>query len=137
AKNVHFDLEPRAFQRASGKLSHKHLPSNTLISHPYESDIADVYEASLLVDDACADMSDHVTGQHLQGMIFIEAARQMFLAVSECYHLRDQSDKTFYFVINSFNVSFHAFAFPVRTQIRYHVLRKEIRKQGTLSSDAN
>jgi hypothetical protein len=41
------------------------------------------FEADVLVDDAGEHMSDHVSGQHLPGMVLIEAARQMILAVTE------------------------------------------------------
>lgn len=51
-----------------------------------------IFESHLMLNDRCAEMSDHVTGQHLQGMILIEAARQMTLAVTEMYFI-DSNDR--------------------------------------------
>jgi hypothetical protein len=77
----------------------------------------DRYHACLVVDDRCAEMSDHTTGQHLQGMLLMEAARQMSLAVTEHYFLQHKPGSSSFFVINRFDVEFLRFAFPVRTDM--------------------
>ncbi|MBB4868223.1 acyl-CoA thioesterase FadM [Pseudomonas nitritireducens] len=70
-------------------------------------------------------MLDHLTGQHVQGMVLLEACRQMFLAVTEQFHLDDYESPKRYFVLNEMNVRYTAFAFPLPAQIRYRVLDKQ------------
>src|SRR5690606_12858101 len=72
--------------RAPMSLSHKHNPANTLISSPRRL-AADVFESHLLIDEECELMHDHLSGQHVQGMVLIEATRQALLAVAEAYLL--------------------------------------------------
>lgn len=123
--------EPR--ERADPRLTHKHFEKNIMISTLTRIDAAqEMYDASLLLDDECAEMSDHVTGQHIQGMVFIEAARQMFIAVTESFYLAG-SDRKHYFVINKFDVSYHSFGFPIPTAIRYQVLEHQYDPRGTHS----
>jgi len=126
------DESPR---RAEPKLSHKHEPQNTMISAPWKVS-EDSYRAALLIDDRCADMADHVTGQHLQGMVLIEASRQIFLAVTERFFLPRHAG-SFYFVINKFDVSYYAFAFPTKLDLHYQIIDKKLDPRGTYSFDAN
>jgi hypothetical protein len=122
--------------RAPGKYTHKHLDRNTIISTPVKRDSADIYDARLLLDDDCAEMSDHVTGHHLQGIVFYEAARQMFLAVTERYWL-ERSSRPYYFVINEFNTTYHTFGFPLPTDISLQVVdeRGDSRNTGAIFLD--
>ena len=71
-------------------------------------------------------MSDHVTKCHLQGILLIEAARQLFIAVTETYFLAPEERGSKYFVINTFDVKFKAFAFPVATDMFYEVKSMDI-----------
>jgi hypothetical protein len=124
AAGGHFDLQalrtmPR---RASRGRSHKHRPENTLISEPRR--LGDtLFELDLLIDEDCELMGDHQTGQHLQGMLLLEAARQSFLAVSEAFFL--PQDTKFYFVINEMTSRYNRFAFPLDARIRYSVREHE------------
>jgi len=122
-------------RRAEPKISHKRAPHNTLISTPWKV-AEDVYGARLMIDDRCADMSDHVTGQHVQGMVLIEASRQMFLAVTEQFFLPRHSG-SFYFVINKFDVSYYSFAFPTKLELNYQIVDQKIDPRGTYSFEAN
>jgi hypothetical protein len=131
---VEIDWEARQ-SRADRGLTHKHRPENIMISEPWRIR-EDSYGAQLCVDDRCAEMSDHTTGQHIQGMVLIEAARQMFLAVSERFFLQSAKDRSFYFVINKLDVSYHAFAFPVATDITYQIVDKQLDPRGTFRCEA-
>lgn len=110
--------------RADASLSHKHKPCNTLIAPPQMID-QDNYKIELLIDENCELMDDHQTGQHIQGMVLVEAARQAFLAVTERFFLQDSDHKS-YFVINSMTTSFFGFVFPTPAQINYLVVSKDI-----------
>jgi len=111
-------------KRAHGTRSHKRDARNTLISEPRRLN-EDVFELDLLVDEDCELMSDHQTGQHLQGMLLLEAARQSFLAVTEAFFLPQDGTK-FYFVINEMAATYNAFAFPLDARIRYLIREKDI-----------
>ncbi|MGE5505034.1 MAG: AfsA-related hotdog domain-containing protein [Actinomycetota bacterium] len=120
----HFDLEAlRTMPRRAGRSrSHKHRPENTLISEPRRLGET-TFELDLLIDEDCELMGDHQTGQHLQGMLLLEAARQSFLAVSEAFFL--PQDTRFYFVINEMTSRYNRFAFPLDARIRYTVREHE------------
>lgn len=107
--------------RASGSLTHKYKPENALIGVPRRVD-AEHFEVDLIIDDRNEIMSDHVTGQHLQGMLLIEACRQAFLAVTEQFFLPKHPDRSYYFVFNDLHASYYAFAFPLATRIDYRIL---------------
>lgn len=71
-------------------------------------------------------MGDHQTGQHVQGMIVIEAFRQSFLAVTESFFPLES--KSTYFVINVMNTTFMSFLFPLPAHVNYRIL--EARRSG-------
>ena len=117
---VKFILD-RPLTPAEPRLSHKRFVHNVMLSTPTRSGTSDCFEAELLIDDQCAEMSDHVTGQHIQGAILIEAARQMFLIVTELFYLETAPGNGSYFVINRIDAQFLSFAFPIQTTVRYLV----------------
>lgn len=104
-------------KRASSKSCHKVKRQNALISEPQVLR-NNAFGARLLIDEDCELMGDHQTGHHLQGMLLVEAARQMFLAVIERYLRPQQSN---YAVINHLNSTFQSFAFPLSTDIELTV----------------
>ncbi len=111
--------------RAPGKYTHKHYSRNTIITTPEKDANSDLYRAFVVLDDNCAEMSDHVTGHHLQGVIFFEAARQMFLAATERYWI-EARERPYYFVINEFNITYHTFGFPLPTQMTLEVVNERV-----------
>lgn len=111
--------------RAGRLLTHKYQLQNSIISAPDQVS-EDLYEAALLLDERSELMSDHQTGQHIQGMVLIEAARQMFLAVTEQYFIGYEEQNRYYFVINSVDVAFTGFVFPVEATLRYEILEKKV-----------
>jgi len=115
---------PGHYEKANSALTHKHKIENIMISDPVRQD-ADHYLSILMLDDNCAEMSDHVTGQHIQGMVLVEAARQMTLAVTEKYFLDDNSRRKIDFVTNNLKTDFNNFVFPIDVKIDYEI--KKIR----------
>ncbi len=113
--------------QACSRLSHKHKPSNTIIAAPQQVD-EDIFTVDLRIDPNCELMDDHQTGQHVQGMILVEAARQAFLAVTEEFFLTVTDQKTF-FVLNSMTTEFLGFVFPIPAQFVYRVVSKDINER--------
>lgn len=114
----------RLSRRVDKKLAHKIKDDNVLITEPERID-GGTYEASLVINDACAEMSDHVTGKHIQGLLLIEAARQMFMATTELYDLDGGKRGNYSYVLNNLDISFKAFLFPYDVRI----IMKELHKQ--------
>lgn len=56
-------------------LVHKYKPENVCIDEPREVGEGR-FTSCLVLDDRCAEISDHTTGQHIQGAVLIEASRQ-------------------------------------------------------------
>lgn len=109
---------------ASRDLSHKRRPENVLISTP-QACADGGYCARLVLHPHNELMLDHLTGQHVQGMVLLEACRQMFLAVTERFHLDGFEPAQRYFVLNEMSVRYTAFTFPLPAEIRYRLLKKE------------
>ena len=130
-QRAHFDLTEwyRVPKRAAASRSHKHRPENTLISEPRQL-TTESFELDLLVDEDCELMRDHQSGQHVQGMILFEAARQSLLAVTESFFLPTNGPK-YFFVINDMSVNFGKFAFPLDARLRYVI--REYEARGTRS----
>ncbi len=122
--NLDFSLWHRWPRRAGRALSHKWKPANSLISEPRKID-EDRYLLDLLIDDACELMGDHQTGQHLQGMLLVEAVRQSFLAVTEAFFL-PQDGTRYYFIFNNIAAEYKKFLFPLAAQLHYRVCDREV-----------
>jgi hypothetical protein len=103
---------------------HKHRVENVLITEPLRLE-PELFVSDLVLHAGNELMQDHLTGEHIQGMVLAEACRQMFLAVTELHSLRDFSPATRYFVINEMAIRYLAFAFPLPAQVRYRVRRQE------------
>ncbi len=113
--------------RADAEFSHKRKSCNTLIGSPTKV-AENTYSLDLRIDHGCELMGDHQTGQHIQGMLLVEAARQSFLAVTEKYLLTDMEEKT-YFVITSMTTEFNGFVFPLPAHIEYRVLSCDVNER--------
>ncbi|CAB3774506.1 AfsA-related hotdog domain-containing protein [Paraburkholderia humisilvae] len=114
---------------------HKYDGRNVLITPPTQID-ASTYRANLRVHEDCAEMSDHVTGQHIQGMIFVEAARQLMLSVSENFILDEEFRFTSYFVLNEMRVAFQAFAFPIQIDCEFSLASCQKREDGLVRASS-
>lgn len=128
-------LETESFGLASApeNLCHKTRPENRLASQPHR--MSDQHmQLDLLVHNSNELMLDHLTGQHIQGMVLVEAARQSFLAVTEQFHAED--DERYYFVINRMDTRFHSFVFPLGATIDYQIHSLETNQWGSIASTA-
>ncbi|EMV8752350.1 hypothetical protein AADS67_004982 [Escherichia coli] len=121
---------------ATKPLVHKHRAENTLISEP-ECGQDGTFVADLILHEHNELMLDHLTGQHVQGMVLTEACRQMFLAVTEKFCLQNYTAAKRYFVINTMSVRFQAFAFPLPAQIHYQILEQKQLKPDRIAFHAD
>ncbi|WP_274911367.1 AfsA-related hotdog domain-containing protein [Streptomyces sp. WZ-12] len=99
---------------------HKARADNVLVAGLAQTGEAD-FEAELRLHDhneLLVDVQDRV---HVQGMVAIEASRQMFLAVTEGHILSRWPQQRYYIVINDMNTKFENFLFPVRARLRLHI----------------
>lgn len=112
-------------KKASKWMTHKHRAENILISVPQQTSEF-VYESQLLCDDQCAEMQDHLTGEHLQASLLIEAVRQMLTATAECHWLNNDNRRTKNFVLDNFSSKFSHYIFPLEVTLKLNVqsLRK-------------
>lgn len=92
--------------------SHKQNHVNTLITEPVKVH-DNVYISDLIIQHDNELTLDHSTGIHIQGMIFLEATRQMASAVTELYMKKEKQS----FAISNIYADYQSFAFPVETKI--------------------
>lgn len=111
-------------ERASPALTHKRHAENILVSTPKRLN-ADCFEMHLLIDEQCELMKDHQSGQHVQGMILIEAARQGMLAVTEQF-LMPENDIDYAFVFEALSVRYSHYTFPLGATIEAHITERSI-----------
>lgn len=102
--------------RANSDLTHKIKSQNSMISEPYRLSPSE-FKSYLLLDESCAEMSDHITGQHIQGMVLIEASRQMVNSVSEKFLISDKNTVRKGFVLNSISSTFFEYVFPLEVEL--------------------
>ncbi|QUG77483.1 hypothetical protein GKQ23_21885 [Erwinia sp. E602] len=106
--------------------THKKLKHNVLIGSAEK--VGDtLYTLPLLIDERCELMADHQTGQHIQGMLLVEACRQTFIAVTEEFFFNGDNNK--YYVINGMAVDFSNFLFPLPAQIHYDIVDQDVRQR--------
>lgn len=107
--------------------THKRKSFNSLIGKAKK--IADnQFQLPLIIDERCELMGDHQTGQHIQGMLLVEAFRQTFVAVTEEFLLSDNPDKKS-FVIRSMDISFENFMFPLNAHIVFNLKAIDINER--------
>ncbi|MCG8316385.1 MAG: hypothetical protein MI976_24505 [Pseudomonadales bacterium] len=123
---VHIGFEE--LTKSARHLVHKHNAANSMISVPRRVSELN-YQADVHIDDRCADLDDHITGQHVSGMALVEICRQMFLAVTEQFYLKAY-EKEFYFVIKSSSIEYKRFVFPLEIRADYKVLCHKTLKPG-------
>ncbi|MFJ8668138.1 AfsA-related hotdog domain-containing protein [Streptomyces sp. NPDC093600] len=99
---------------------HKRSEPNALIAGLHQVD-EQLFRASLRLHNDNELLLDHQTGQHVQGMVAVEAARQMFLAVTERFFASAHPGRHYYYVIESLNTDFENFLFPLDARIDYRV----------------
>lgn len=105
------DSGPAHTQLASLTLTHKRNPQNVLIASLREQPNGH-FHTEVIVNELADRLCDHVTGQHLSGMLLFEAARQGVVAALE---LRYQVDgqRRWSTTWSSAKVDFLGFVFPL------------------------
>ncbi|WP_420038121.1 AfsA-related hotdog domain-containing protein (plasmid) [Streptomyces sp. cg28] len=116
--------------------AHKHRETNTLIANLRRDDDT-TFAADLRLHNDNELLLDHQTGEHVQGMVAIEAARQMFLAVSERYFASHHPQRRYYYVIESMNTDFENFLFPLDATVEYRITRADIADPTRLAFTAD
>lgn len=101
---------------ANKMLSHKQNNVNTLITKPVKIN-DNVYIADLIIQHNNELTLDHTTGIHIQGMIFLEATRQMASAVTELYMEKEKRS----FAMSNIYANYQSFAFPIETKISFKI----------------
>jgi hypothetical protein len=124
-------LDFMRLDKAGRSHAHKHDPRNSMISMPRRVGPT-TFALDVLLDEECAEMSDHMTGQHIQGMVLLEATRQAFLAVTEEFYLKDDPESS-YFVINQMDTEYLHFVFPLPISILYEIEEHRPGKRGSHS----
>lgn len=128
-------LIPADRDLAGRQEAHKHHETNTLIADlSARSDT--VFTAHLRVHNDNELLLDHQTGRHVQGMVSVEAARQMFLAVTERYFASAHPDISYYYVINSLGTTFANFLFPLDATVEYRLLEARLDDPARMVFDA-
>lgn len=117
------------------KTVHKHKKENIMISPPSRIGRFS-YLSSLNLRDSCAELSDHMTGQHIQGINLIEGARQLMLSVSELFILEKNMKFNSYFVLNSIETEFKKFVFPIEVSMLLRLSNLEYKKRGSISAES-
>jgi hypothetical protein len=120
-------VPPEISVKATRSLTHKHVPSNIVITPPLSRGDG-TYVAQLIFDDDCADVSDHLTGQHIPGMLVAESARQMMIAVTEKFFVAEQVRSGVRFITDRMEIDYLAFLLPVPVEILYIPL--SVRRAG-------
>lgn len=121
---------------ADETMTHKLSPQNIMITVPRQ--VGDkMFTAKIQLNDLCAEMADHMTGQHIQGVVLIEAARQMFLAVVGKFLLDPARAADYYFVVNRLSVEYLNFAFPLPLDITFTTTDRGIDAAGNVSIEAH
>lgn len=114
-------------------LIHKHNPDNAMITVPRQNS-NNRYSAALIVSDSCAEMSDHVTGQHIQGTVLLEAARQMMMASVEIHAFTHEQRGQYGYVLNELQINYFQYAFPVAIDISLDIESCDIDEKGMLTT---
>ncbi|MEM6705429.1 MAG: AfsA-related hotdog domain-containing protein [Acidobacteriota bacterium] len=111
--------------------THKHEAKNIVVTLPRRAG-AGVFELDMWIDGRNEILSDHQTGQHVQGFALKEAARQSLLAVTEHFFLPPGVGKEFVVILNEFDTEFRRFTFPLPIGIRYEIVTEEKDPRGRL-----
>ncbi|HEY6528839.1 MAG TPA: AfsA-related hotdog domain-containing protein [Cellvibrionaceae bacterium] len=125
-------VQDHIHQRVCKEKVHKIRDNNVMVSSPQRVNER-TFEAYLVVDENCAEMSDHQTGEHVQGAVLIEAARQMFMACATTFELSPEASAKLgdmQFALNEMRVVFHNFIFPIETRIELHFDGANVREKA-------
>ncbi|XVQ87331.1 AfsA-related hotdog domain-containing protein [Microbispora siamensis] len=103
--------------------THKRREENVLIAGLTRLNET-VFQASLRLHNDQEFQLDHQAG-HVQGMVVLEAARQMYLAVCERHFAPNDAGHRYAYVFDTLEAGFRNFLFPLETLIEAEVLHAD------------
>ncbi|GAB3128218.1 AfsA-related hotdog domain-containing protein [Streptomyces calidiresistens] len=95
---------------------HKHREVNVLLSGLCELSPGR-YHAALRLHSDNELLLDHQSGEHVQGMVVVEAFRQMFIACCERFTASRQPSRRYYYIWHGMDIRFERFVFPLDADI--------------------
>ncbi len=118
---------PTSEVRAPVSLTHKSNADYVLVTRPLRVAPC-AYRGSILIDAQVDRLSDHVTGEHIGGMLLIEAARQFGIAAVEIEYDRTE-DNRWGLMWSGLRVAFTNYAFPLPTEVLMHIHEDESKRR--------
>lgn len=103
---------------------------NVLITHPVQKAPLQ-FSSHLVVDKHCAAITDRTACEHVQGILLIEAARQLFMASVRTYDVAPAfavAPEEMRFTLSALQVRFDNFVFPLAAQL--HLTLTDIHIDG-------
>jgi hypothetical protein len=110
---------------------HKRRPQNVLIAG-VQKVCDDTFQAALRIHNDNELLLDHQSGLHVQGMVLVEAARQMFLTVSECFYSSRWPDRRYSYLLNSIATRFETPLFPIGATVGLTAERADLTNPAKL-----
>ncbi|MDE8603478.1 AfsA-related hotdog domain-containing protein [Marinomonas sp. RSW2] len=105
-------------------IAHKRRPENCHISVPVKLSEGK-YQMNVVIDPNCAELNDHITGEHINGTILMEAVRQSCIGVTERFFIT--GNKSPYFILKEMNSVYSSFLFPLPITMDYTIISHEIK----------
>lgn len=106
---------------------HKHESTNVLLGPVIRAENS--FSAPFVLSSRNELLADHKTGIHVQGMVGVEACRQMALCICESV-ARNESLLDFSVSLDTFNLEFGNFVFPLPAVIRGEITSSTRNKNG-------
>ncbi|MFF2085189.1 AfsA-related hotdog domain-containing protein [Nocardia sp. NPDC058176] len=130
---------PQARLRVVGEIAeparrhhvHKYQDSNVLLAGLVRED-ENLFRADLRLDGDNELLLDHQTGEHVQGIVVIEAVRQLFLAAFELEYGVRRPQEHFYIVWNNVDLKFGSFLFPLPATLHAQLTPVSVDDPGKL-----
>jgi hypothetical protein len=131
-------VEEYVSDKVSPELVHKKYEKNVLITTPSRNN-ENIFEAHLVIDESCAELSDHITGNHMQGGLLIEAARQTFMACTSylCEMAGREHDQIDY-ILKQIEVNYKQLLYPLPIRILLSITDlKALKNTGIHTCEVN
>jgi hypothetical protein len=96
--------------------SHKHREANAVLAGLQRTS-ENSYRASLRLHPENEFLVDHQSGEHLQGMVVIEAFRQMFISFCEQFVAIRWPERSYCYIWHGMDLRFENFLFPVQADV--------------------
>lgn len=104
---------------------HKNRRENVLLADLRKTG-ENSFKASLRIHGENELLLDHQTAEHVQGMVMVEATRQMFLGIFEVGYRHRWPLRNYYVVWNSVRLTFENFLFPLPAEVACTVRESNI-----------